>query len=160
MKCVAALTFVFVFFPAALTATSGQASCPAEYLSFSVDAVTQVCVKFYMYVKGTWASMRALCQAEGADLAELRGDLHDQVYSYIFSHSDLRDEGFWMGGTDEGHEGYWVWISDNSAIPLDWHWWPGQPDGGTNANYACIYTPDFYFHSCDNDIKIYALCQI
>nr|XP_053633051.1 uncharacterized protein LOC128689015 [Cherax quadricarinatus] len=86
MKCVAALTFVF----AALTATSGQASCPAEYLSFSVDAVTQVCVKFYMYVKGTWASMRALCQAEGADLAELRGDLHDQVYSYIFSHSDLR----------------------------------------------------------------------
>ncbi|XP_069937638.1 uncharacterized protein [Cherax quadricarinatus] len=83
MKCVAALTFVF----AALTATSGQASCPAEYLSFSVDAVTQVCVKFYMYVKGTWASMRALCQAEGADLAELRGDLHDQVYSYIFSHS-------------------------------------------------------------------------
>lgn len=55
----------------------------------------------------------------------------------------------------------WVWAINNEAMDmLTPPWYPGQPNHGTAANYACLYTPDFMFHSCDNDRKIYALCQI
>lgn len=39
-----------------------------------------------MYAKGTWENLRAMCQAEGADLAVLKGSLHYQVVQYINSH--------------------------------------------------------------------------
>ncbi|XP_069943455.1 low affinity immunoglobulin epsilon Fc receptor-like [Cherax quadricarinatus] len=160
MKCVATLTFVL----AAFIVPSRQDDCPGDFINFSVDPTTPVCIQFYMYgkiTKGSWSEIRAKCQKEGADLAELKGDLHIQVRDYIFNHPELgyEDEGFWIGGSDALEEGKWLWISDNSPMD-DANWWPGQPDGGTNANYACIYTPDFYIHSCDNDIKIYGLCQI
>ncbi|XP_069943383.1 galactose-specific lectin nattectin [Cherax quadricarinatus] len=161
MKWAAALTFVLVTF----TVTPGQASlCPEGYQEFTVDSAP-VKIKFYMYgkeSKGSWSTIRSKCRDEGADLAELRGDLVRQVRNYIFDHPECgyEDEGFWIGGSDAMEEGKWVWNSDNSPIGDDAPWWPGQPDGGTNANYACVYTPDFYLHSCDNDIMIYGLCQI
>ncbi|KAG7175165.1 putative C-type lectin-like 31 [Homarus americanus] len=162
MKWAATLALVAAAFGLVLIEEAG--SCPVGWVDFSVDPMSPVCLKFVMYGKGTWYSLRGLCQAEGADLAELRGELHHQVYEYIMDHQDLQDEGFWIGGTDEGHEGSWTWVSDNSPMPMGVpHWYPchpAQPDGGTSSNYACIYTPDFYFHSCKNDIKIYAICQI
>ncbi|XP_027236113.2 ladderlectin [Penaeus vannamei] len=135
--------------------------CPTGYEVFWYDSTSPVCIKFAMYAKGTWENLRAMCQAEGADLAVLKDSLHYQVVQYINSHPDLMDEAFWIGGTDEAQEGNWVWAVNNEAMDmLTPPWYPGQPNHGTAANYACLYTPDFMFHSCDNDRKIYALCQI
>ncbi|XP_045625105.1 C-type lectin domain family 4 member E isoform X2 [Procambarus clarkii] len=146
---------------AATVAVAFGNPCPSGYENFLLDSATPVCIRFNTEETGSWAAMRALCRAEGADLAELRGDLHLQVYQYIMQHLELADKGFWMGGTDSGSEGTWTWVSDGTVLVLGPpHWYPGQPDGGTKANYACIYPPDYYYHSCNNNLLIYALCQI
>ncbi|XP_071541254.1 uncharacterized protein [Panulirus ornatus] len=148
----------------ALATASAQTNpCPMGYINFSLDASTPVCLRFATEFKGTWDTMRFVCQSEKADLAKLEGQLHNQVYRYIQQHPDLQDEAFWIGGSDAQHEGYWVWVQDNTAMPMGTpHWYPcnGQPNGGTKMNYACLYTPDFYFHSCCNTYTIYAICQI
>ncbi|XP_047496685.1 perlucin-like protein [Penaeus chinensis] len=135
--------------------------CPTGYEVFWMDSATPVCLNFAMYGKGTWSELRQMCQAQGADLAKLEGNLHYQVVQYINQHPALMDEAFWIGGTDAASEGNWVWVIDNT--PMDTQsppWYPGQPNHGTAANCACLSTPDFMFHSCDNDRKMYAICQI
>ncbi|XP_045625107.2 uncharacterized protein [Procambarus clarkii] len=135
--------------------------CTSGYENLSTDPMMPECFKFVVTSKGSWATMRALCIADGTDLAEPKGDLHSKVQQYIILHPDLQDEGFWIGGTDAGHEGIWTWESDGVEMEMGYpDWYSGQPDGGYDANYACLYPPEFLFHSCDNDIKIYALCQI
>ncbi|XP_045625103.1 perlucin-like protein [Procambarus clarkii] len=161
MKRAATVALAF----AAFVAIFGQGSpCPTGYVSFTVDPMTPVCIKFYTEEKGSWDHMRALCQAEGADLAELKGDLHHQVVQYLTGYREFNERAYWIGGTDAGHEGTWVWVSDGSAMEMGVpHWYPcdgGEPNDGTLANYACIHTPDFYFHSCYNHDDIYAICQI
>ncbi|XP_069160128.1 macrophage mannose receptor 1-like isoform X2 [Procambarus clarkii] len=153
---------VALAFAAALTVASCQVNpCPFPYENFGTDPMSPMCIKFYMTEKGSWDHMRALCRAEGADLADLRNGLHNYVYQYIMQHPDLQDEGFWIGGKDEDHEGIWTWVSDGGDMDIfSPDWYPGQPDGGLDQNFACIYTPDFYYHSCANNILIYALCQI
>nr|XP_053633255.1 uncharacterized protein LOC128689148 [Cherax quadricarinatus] len=74
---------------AAFIVPSRQVDCPGDFINFSVDPTTPVCIQFYMYgkiTKGSWSEIRAKCQKEGADLAELKGDLHIQVRDYIFNH--------------------------------------------------------------------------
>nr|ADW08726.1 C-type lectin-1 [Penaeus vannamei] len=135
--------------------------CPTGYVDFWLDSVTPVCLSFATYGKGTWTNLRQMCQAQGADLAKLDGNLHFQVIQYINQNPDLMDEAFWIGGTDAAREGTWLWATDNTVMDMQSPpWYPGQPNHGTAANYACLYAPDFFFHSCDNDRKIYAICQI
>ena len=40
---------------------------------------------------------------------------------------------YWLGGTDRGHEGTWIW--ENSMEPVaDFVWNQGEPNGGINGN--------------------------
>ncbi|KAK8744773.1 hypothetical protein OTU49_000607, partial [Cherax quadricarinatus] len=158
MKCSAALAFVL----AALAVTVNQVvSCPTGYLEFSLDPVTPVCLRFTTENTGKWTEMREYCQEEGADLAELKGDLHHAVYEYIIDNDYHREHSYWIGGTDASHEGTWVWISSGDEMEMGVpHWYTGEPDGSYWENYCCLHKPDYYFHSCDNDNNYHAICQI
>ena len=65
---------------------------------------------------------------------------------------------FWLGGTDLGFEGLWIW--ENSREPVgDFVWADGQPDDGITHNCMAWGTGDVAF---DNPCtyKYYPLCQI
>ncbi|XP_045625100.1 uncharacterized protein [Procambarus clarkii] len=164
MKRAATVALAFAALVAAWVAASGQVNqCSSGYVTFLSDSGTPVCIKFHTEEKGSWSTMRALCQLDQTDLAELRGDLHHQVYQYITLNKDLQDKDYWIGGTDEGHEGEWTWVSDDSAMEMGTpHWYPcdDQPHVDTKSNYACVKKHGYYFYSCHEDNQLYAICQI
>ncbi|KAK8400039.1 hypothetical protein O3P69_003022 [Scylla paramamosain] len=145
--------------------TGSAATCPNGFVNFG-DGNEDVCI-FFFRAKDTWHGMKSSCQLLGSDLATLTGNLHTKVIEYINDQpaEDLRDETFWIGGTDEVMDGTWRWTHDNSQIPLGTpHWYPcnrhEEPDGGTSQNFLCLPNPKFYFHSCDGNAKYMGICQI
>ncbi len=44
------------------------------------------------------------------------------------------DRPFWIGLSDEGHEGSWAWMSGEPLSYTDWM--DGEPNGGTGENYV------------------------
>ncbi|XP_064098709.1 uncharacterized protein LOC135209851 [Macrobrachium nipponense] len=119
------------------------------------------CFLFAMDKKREWYEARSFCRDQSADLAFLDdGDLHFQIIDYIVSHRDWRDEGFHIGGNDADVEGQWNWVMPQQPMDMGHHWWPGQPDGGRKENFACLYTPDFFFNSCVNGQRLYTLCRV
>ncbi|XP_045625102.1 perlucin-like protein [Procambarus clarkii] len=159
MKRAAIVALAFV---ALMAKVSGQAGCPDGYINFSTDSATLLCLKFVTYAKGTYDSLRAMCQAmPNGDLAQLQlnCDLHHRVYEYIIQHADLKGENFWIGGSDAGHEGIWKWVNGEEMEMGVPHWYPGQPDGEYDENYACLAAPDYFYHSCNNNNYIYAICH-
>ncbi|KAG0714730.1 hypothetical protein GWK47_013585 [Chionoecetes opilio] len=148
---------------AALCLASVQAACKPGLVDLGDDE--EVCVYFYRS-KSTWHGMRTNCQVLGLDLATLTGTLHQRVIQYINSQpdSDLKDEAFWAGGTDEAFEGSWRWIHDNKVVPLGTpHWYDcrktDEPDGGTKQNYMCLHKPSFHFNSCYGTDNLFGICQ-
>ena len=68
---------------------------------------------------------------------------------------------WWLGGTDKGREGRWVWMNTLSVVE-DFVWWSREPNGGLAQN--CLYKS--YVNSytgladvlCNN--AYYPVCQI
>ena len=44
---------------------------------------------------------------------------------------------WWLGGSDRGREGDWVWTKSLRPVG-DFVWWQTEPNGGLNEN--CMYT--------------------
>ncbi|CAL4097641.1 unnamed protein product, partial [Meganyctiphanes norvegica] len=120
--------------------------------------------------KGNYETQKFRCQLDGLSVglsthlatALDQGGLLFNLNYYINAHSDLTDEAFFVDGTDAGHEGFWTW-TDPTVSAMDMNsmfWGPGQPDQGTVANQACLYTPDFLLNDCKDSINIKAICQV
>ncbi|XP_064098556.1 C-type lectin domain family 4 member F-like isoform X2 [Macrobrachium nipponense] len=140
----------------------GQASlCPPGFESFYVGPESQdACLKFAMDVKRDWDTARSYCMSLGFDLAQLdEGNLHWSVISYIRSHPEMLNVGFHIGCTDEVNEGRWIWTDGRPVNMFSCHWYPGQPDGGNQENYGCLYYDDFMYNSCVNGERLYAICM-
>lgn len=69
------------------------------------------------------------CAAHGGVLATLDTQDEGRVLAPQLSISGF-DDGFWVGHSDEGHEGTWLTV-DGREIPLNWR--IGEPDN-TNGN--------------------------
>ncbi|XP_050714809.1 perlucin-like protein [Eriocheir sinensis] len=147
-----------------LASAQNITECPDGFEDFGDGTAVGPCL-YFVRSKATWSNHRSLCQALGADLAQVTGDLHQDVVDYINDQpaDDLADEAFWIGGSDANKEGSWIWVMDDTAIPLGTpHWYPcnGQPNGGTTQNHLSLYSPDFYYHSLEQTKQIFAICQI
>lgn len=119
------------------------------------------CVMFGMDMKRTWYEAKEFCRSHFGDLAVLdMGYLHYEVIDYILQQPGWQDEGFHIGCTDELEEGNWVYTDGRKVDITTSHWLPGEPDGCTMDNYCCIYPPHFFYKSCVNDQKLYAMCMI
>ncbi|XP_063873726.1 CD209 antigen-like protein E [Scylla paramamosain] len=146
---------------AALCFASVQAACPNGFTSIDdVSEGTSTCIRL-VQSKSTWQGAKAMCEMFGASLAKLTGDFHQAAIEEIRKFPELTDEAFWIGGSDEKSEGSWYWLDDD-PIPLGTpHWYPcnNQPNHGTDQNHLCLYTPDFFYHSLEQQRQIYSICQ-
>lgn len=79
-------------------------------------------VKYMYYERANWQNARKMCQEHypGGDLVVVK-DKEMNSYLAQFPVS-------WIGGTDEGHEGKWTWITGEEITETNWM--RGQPDNG------------------------------
>jgi hypothetical protein len=76
---------------------------------------------------GSFADARAACAAAGLRLVEITSQAeHDHAWTLA------EGETSWIGGTDEGTEGEWFWLSGAQFWTQGF---PGLPFGGAYANW-------------------------
>merc|ERR1719342_1889091 len=85
----------------------------------------------------------------------------DMIYITALLGRESQNSFFWLGGTDIGHEGTWIW--ESSVEPVDdFVWYGNEPDNGISANCMIWYRYNGYDKArdaiCDN--SYYPLCQI
>ena len=66
---------------------------------------------------------------------------------------------FWLGGTDLGNEGSWIWLGSREPVP-DFAFFDGQPSEGINANWMGWWPTRDGGGDDACDRTFYPLCQI
>jgi hypothetical protein len=87
----------------------------------------------YIAVSGpfTWHQAKADAEARGGYLATITSK--DEL-DHIASLNAFPKDAYWLGGTDEGHEGTWVWVTGE---PWDFTWWaPNEPNNLGIENFV------------------------
>ena len=73
-----------------------------------------------------------LCNAIGGMLPQPRNSGQNDFLNTMIDSPGW----FYLGLTDKGHEGRWMWNTE-SPLDLEWtNWGSGEPDGGTQKNCA------------------------
>nr|XP_053656906.1 C-type lectin domain family 4 member D-like [Cherax quadricarinatus] len=139
----------------------GEVSCESPY-----QEVGGRCMFVDFLNKGTWNDMRNHCKSLGGDLVKLNDPA---VYNALILH--IHGSGFplvyyWIGGTDEGHEGLWVWI-DQEPIQMGTPYWANagcdndqMPNGGTGQNCLALdYVFNMYFNDLGCSTEGYVICE-
>ncbi|XP_034716633.1 CD209 antigen-like isoform X2 [Etheostoma cragini] len=79
-----------------------------------------------------WTRSREYCQSKGADLAIIKSQAERRFINGLYS----SDKEVWIGLTDEGVEGQWVWVD---GTPLTTAYWDkGQPNSYKGGNQDCV----------------------
>ncbi|KAG0717960.1 Macrophage mannose receptor 1 [Chionoecetes opilio] len=108
-------------------------ACPHPYTQ-----VVHEC--FYHHMKKlTWLQGRRVCQGMGGDLAEPR---HIYALQTTWPASTVCPGYFWVGGTSEGGDGTWRWMSGRPLDPKDWLF--SRPDNqGGDENCLELVISDY-----------------
>jgi|GEM_PF-1600333 len=95
---------------------------------------------YYKFIPGniSWTEARAAALAMGGYLANITSKPEN-----VFVHSLKDSAGAWIGASDSGAEGHWLWADGpDGGRPVghsdDYGWWGTEPNGGTAENYAFI----------------------
>ncbi|XP_044231950.1 CD209 antigen-like protein B [Thunnus albacares] len=84
-------------------------------------------------VKKDWKDSRADCISRGADLVVIDNQEEQTFVSNSIdsmrSGTDMWENGFWIGLTDTGTEGIWVWINNVTEVEQR-YWMGGEPNNG------------------------------
>jgi len=106
----------------------------------------------------TWAVSRGFCELNGMQLVSFETKEEETAIENTWTNADLSVY-YWTSGSDEGHEGRWVWTSTGKQLNYtNWHQAAPNNDG-----------PEHYLHknydrtSKWNDIPVtttmYAICE-
>ncbi|KAK4303920.1 hypothetical protein Pmani_024094 [Petrolisthes manimaculis] len=136
--------------------TGCEMSCVDHFTYYNSDCVLVDPITF-----GTWSEMRAYCQSlhSEADLITFPTlDMFEYFVQYLNNH-EWPNQVFWVGGTDEGHEGIWSYV-DGSLMAMGAPYWALtncdginiQPDGNTQQNCAAL-DGDYYYYMTDKECE-------
>ena len=78
-----------------------------------------------------WDEAEAACEAEGGQLATINS-AEEQAFIVELIEDTGRKYNYWLGGTDEGHEGTWTWVTGEPWSYSNWR--KKQPDNGSIGN--------------------------
>lgn len=85
----------------------------------------------------TWAQAKAHAETQGGSLATFANqDEWNLAMQSIGTDALLDVGGLWIGATDEAVEGTWTWITGKPFVFTQWE--TGQPDNGSNSDYAAV----------------------
>ena len=85
----------------------------------------------------TWAQAKTDAETQGGTLATFANqDEWNLAMQSIGSDALLDVGGLWIGATDEAVEGTWAWVTGEPFIFTLWE--TGQPDNGSNSDYAAV----------------------
>ncbi|XP_046344929.2 perlucin-like [Haliotis rufescens] len=85
-------------------------------------------------IKGTFAEARSICRFLGSDLVAITSHTED---AFVRGYATQRGkaERYYLGGTDLGLEGRWIWTGNKPFTYTNWE--PGQPTNYKN-NEHCL----------------------
>ncbi|XP_034044661.1 CD209 antigen-like protein B [Thalassophryne amazonica] len=109
-----------------LNTTIQDKPCPAGWKKFQYSC--------YYAASGqkSWHNSRLDCQNRGADLVIITSEQEMSFINGLYS----SDSEVWIGLTDEGVEGQWVWVD---GTPLTKTFWAkGQPNSMSGRNQDCV----------------------
>ncbi len=84
---------------------------------------------------GTWAVAEAGAVGMGGHLVGI-GSVEEQRFVYGAFSSEVAD--IWVGITDEGEEGVWVWVSGEGVSYTNWA--EGEPNSGDSYDYGYMHS--------------------
>lgn len=90
----------------------------------------------YMGIPQNWFTAYEICRAEGMQLMTIYNETENQMFIQL-AESYKPNTAFWIGATDLGHEGEFVWMATGLKVTNGW-WYPGQPDN-SKANEHCVH---------------------
>ena len=99
--------------------------------------------------KCTWKQAKVRCEDMGGHLVTITTSAEQKfVYKQIMKH---KGNAFWIGYTDEGHEGNWRWVTGENGKYTNWG--KGEPNngGGSGQHYANMYTTHVTWSSSSVD---------
>ena len=74
-----------------------------------------------------WSEAEARCEQKGGHLATITS-ADEQSFIMSLTESYGQKYNYWLGGTDEGHEGSWLWVTGEPWTYSNWK--SNQPDNG------------------------------
>ncbi|XP_062577712.1 uncharacterized protein LOC134255364 [Saccostrea cucullata] len=123
--------------------------------------------------KRDWPHARERCQRHGGDLVQIRNaDMQGSIIEKIRQVHHHIKEGFWIGASDQHHEGRWEWVSGDKTMTYD-NWSPHQgphqtgflliPGGGAEDCGLLKVTDHYMWHDypCHSGIAFFYpyICQ-
>ncbi|ROT74510.1 hypothetical protein C7M84_006987 [Penaeus vannamei] len=129
---------------------ASEGDCPAGFRN-----VDGQCFRYSRETR-TWSLARSQCTYHSSDLSWTRDP---SVLSDLMTFDVRMDYPYWLGGTDEGHEGVWTFV-DNEAVEFTVEssglpWVNGTPDGGN-----CLFlTKEGSVNDADCAVGYRYVCQ-
>ncbi|MBR0248167.1 MAG: putative Ig domain-containing protein, partial [Synergistaceae bacterium] len=93
---------------------------------------------------------RAFCEAQGGYLCTITSQ-EEQTAVYNFLKTNGYTESYWLGGTDHGHEGKWIWVNGEEWSYSNWR--SGEPNNGLGRgqDYTAILMGSGWDGKWDDD---------
>ncbi|XP_057700406.1 C-type lectin domain family 4 member M-like isoform X2 [Corythoichthys intestinalis] len=108
--------------------------CPSDWKKFNTSCY------FASKTKDTWYVSRADCQNRKADLVIINSYAEMKFVNNLYSSNG----NIWIGLTDEGIEGHWLWVD---GTPLSLQFWADDQPNSYNGNQDC---GEFWYRSSGN----------
>lgn len=121
-----------VFLTACLFSSATQAAPP----KIPSDAVEYNGHSYYIYRKNfaTWEEAKRFCESLGGHLAIVNNVSEDKfLFNYM---KQTGNDSVYIGLTDAGHEGKWIWIDGTPLTYENWGKRTNEPNGETYENYV------------------------
>lgn len=110
-----------------LNTTIAAKKCPSGWQPYMFSCY------YSSSTKRNWKSSRDFCKSKGADLAIITSQEEMTFINGLYA----SDKEVWIGLTDEGIEGHWVWVDGTPLSPNATFWASGQPNSYSSRNQDC-----------------------